>query len=66
MTKLCTELVYSTPVRQCTHPAKYVYATVRGRIDFLCGVHARRFQGIPNLKPIVENKNHDQPNRGAK
>ena len=51
--KLCYGLeCNSKPLRQCTNPAKYRYDAGRGRIEYLCGVHARVYKGSENLTPL--------------
>jgi len=54
--KLCDEIVWSKDdVRHyCTNPAKYRYKVKRSMVEHLCGVHARRFKGSPNLTPYTE------------
>ena len=36
----------------CKRPARFIYQVIAGRIEPLCGIHARRFQGSPNLRPV--------------
>ena len=51
--KLCDELVFSAkPIRQCANPAKYRHQLRRYCVENLCGVHARRYQGSPDLIPL--------------
>ena len=51
--KLCYGLVWnSEPLRRCTNPAKYRYDAGRGRIEYLCGVHAQVYKGSENLTPL--------------
>lgn len=34
----------------CGKPAKYIYKTTAGSSEPLCGIHAKRYKGSPNLK----------------
>ena len=53
--ELCYELVWnSKPLRQCTNPAKYRYDAGRGRVEHLCGVHAKVYKGSENLSLLTE------------
>ena len=52
--KLCCDFVWSRgqPLVSCKNPAKYKYQITRFRVEYLCGVHARRFRESPNLAPL--------------
>ena len=53
--QLCEAFVFSRPkkpVRSCTYPAKYRYQPGRFRVEYLCGIHARRVKGSVNLTAL--------------
>jgi hypothetical protein len=51
---------FPKPIVQCKNPAKYRYQVTKGRVEYLCGVHARRLKDNPylcdSLTPLAQEK----------